>query len=73
MNTFVPHEEWWAGLPKKVVSAGVLFLDENGRVLIVKPTYKDHWQLPGGVIEAHESPASGALREVQEEIGLRWR
>jgi len=30
------------------VAAGVLFRDAQGRVLLVKPTYKDGWDIPGG-------------------------
>jgi 8-oxo-dGTP diphosphatase len=37
----------------------------------VKPTYRDHWSIPGGVIEVGESPRAGCEREVAEEIGLR--
>lgn len=47
-----------------------LFRDEEGRVLIVKPTYKDGWLLPGGSVEADESPHAACRREVLEEIAL---
>ncbi len=57
-------------LPKKVVAAGMLFHDERGRALLVEPTYKPLWEIPGGVVEARESPSAGARREVLEEIGL---
>jgi hypothetical protein len=30
------------------MSAGVLFFDEAGRLLIVEPTYKPNWEIPGG-------------------------
>jgi 8-oxo-dGTP diphosphatase len=36
----------------------------------VKPSYYHHWLLPGGRLEAGESPAEGIEREVKEEIGL---
>ena len=35
------------------------------------PTYKDDWDLPGGVVEVRESPREAAGREVLEELGLR--
>jgi 8-oxo-dGTP diphosphatase len=38
-----------APFPMKYVSAGALFFDEQGRLLIVKPTYKDGWEIPGGI------------------------
>lgn len=51
------------------VAAGVLFRDDAGRVLLVKPTYKDGWEIPGGYVERGESPHSAAVREVAEELG----
>ena len=64
---------WAAGLPRKYMGAGVLITDENQRVLLVEPTYQDEWLLPGGIVEAGESPQVGALREVREELGLTLR
>lgn len=52
------------------MASGVIFFNEAGKVLVVKPSYKDYWSVPGGVIEKNESPRDAALREVREEIGL---
>jgi 8-oxo-dGTP pyrophosphatase MutT (NUDIX family) len=58
-------------LPRIPASAGALFLDESGRVLIVNPTYKAHWTIPGGIMEADgETPWEACRREVREEIGI---
>jgi 8-oxo-dGTP diphosphatase len=57
-------------LPKKRMGAGALIFDENGRFLLVNPTYKDPWEVPGGIVEAKESPAQACVREVGEELGL---
>jgi 8-oxo-dGTP diphosphatase len=51
-------------------AAGALFLDETGRVLLVEPNYKNHWEIPGGLIEVGETPSQGCAREVAEELGL---
>ena len=59
-----------ASLPTKRMAAGVLLFDGAGRVLLVEPTYKDHWEIPGGVVEAGESPRAAARREISEELGL---
>jgi 8-oxo-dGTP diphosphatase len=59
-----------ASLPKKRMGAGALIFDENGRFLLVNPTYKEPWEIPGGVVETHESPAQACVREVCEELGL---
>ena len=58
------------GLPKKRVAAGAIFADGEGRTLLVAPTYKPYWQLPGGVAAADESPLSAATRAVRRELGL---
>lgn len=57
-------------LPRKRVSAGALFLNEQGHLLLVNPTYKPQWEIPGGIVEQDESPRQACIREVQEELGL---
>jgi 8-oxo-dGTP pyrophosphatase MutT (NUDIX family) len=42
----------------------------DGRVLLCQLTYKNDWDLPGGVVEVGESPQLAVAREVQEELGL---
>lgn len=59
-----------SGLPKKRVAAGALFADGEGRTLLVEPTYKPYWQLPGGVADGDESPLAAATRAVRRELGL---
>lgn len=57
-------------MPKKRVGAGVAIVDENLRILLVEPTYKDTWEVPGGMVERDESPREGARRECLEELGF---
>ena len=57
-------------LPRKRVGAGVLLLNPIGEMLLVEPVYKPHWSIPGGVVDADESPWKACQREVFEEIGL---
>ncbi|MDQ7908364.1 NUDIX hydrolase [Phytohabitans sp. ZYX-F-186] len=52
------------------VAAGALFSDQQGRALLVRPTYKEYWDLPGGYVEPGESPRAACLREITEETGL---
>ena len=39
-------------------------------VLLCQLTYKNDWDLPGGVVEVGESPQFAVAREVEEELGL---
>jgi 8-oxo-dGTP diphosphatase len=56
------------------VSAGALIFDRAGRLLILKPTYKSGWTIPGGVMEADgETPWDACRREVREECGIEVR
>ena len=68
---FLDPDTWFAALPGVVVAAGALFTDPAGSVLLVKPNYRDHWTLPGGICELGEPPHLGCAREVREELGLR--
>ena len=56
---------------KPRMAAGVLIRDTDDNVLLVKPTYKDGWDIPGGYVEPGESPAQACSRELVEELGLR--
>ena len=52
------------------MAATAFFRDHAGRVLLVNPSYKDTWDLPGGAVEEDESPHAACRREVLEELGL---
>ena len=72
-NEQMSDTDFHASLPRKVSSAGCLFQDAAQHVLIVKPTYKEGWEIPGGISELGESPRMTAQREVLEELGLEVR
>lgn len=69
---FTPEESaaWLTGLEKRISSACVWLETADGRLLIIKSDYKRHWSVPGGIIDAGETPQQAASREVQEEVGL---
>jgi 8-oxo-dGTP diphosphatase len=51
-----------------------MIFDREGRLLVLKPTYKSGWTIPGGVMEADgETPWQACQREVREECGLEVR
>lgn len=55
---------------RKRVSAKAIIRDQGGRILLVNPTYKEHWDLPGGMAEANEPPRAALAREVAEELAV---
>ncbi|WP_244929291.1 NUDIX hydrolase [Nocardioides sp. W7] len=57
-------------LPRKRAISQLLMRDESERVLLCQLTYKQDWDLPGGVVEVGESPQVAVGREVEEELGL---
>ena len=63
-------EEYHRTLPKKQVGTAVLFFNNDGEILVLKPSYKDSWLVSGGSCDEDESPLDCAVREVSEEIGL---
>jgi ADP-ribose pyrophosphatase YjhB (NUDIX family) len=55
---------------RKRVGVDALIRDERSRILLVDPTYKPGWDLPGGMVEANEAPEDALARELHEELGL---
>lgn len=48
----------------------MLVQDRDGGVLVLRTTYKDHWEIPGGGMEPNETPRQTAEREALEELGV---
>lgn len=65
------NKKWQASLPKKKVAVKVILKSDKGNILLVKPDYKDTWQMPGGGVEEFEDPKMAAVRETEEETGVR--
>ncbi len=57
-------------LPRKRAISQLLVRDADTRVLLCRLTYKQDWDLPGGVVEVGESPQHAVAREVEEELAL---
>jgi RimJ/RimL family protein N-acetyltransferase/8-oxo-dGTP pyrophosphatase MutT (NUDIX family) len=57
-----------AALPTKRVIAQGLIRNNANEILLCELTYKQEWDLPGGVVDPHESPAQAVIREVREEL-----
>ncbi|WP_433422685.1 NUDIX domain-containing protein [Microtetraspora malaysiensis] len=65
-----PDLAFIAGLVRVRAAAGALFRDDDGRVLLVRPTYKATWDIPGGALEPDESPLAACVRELREELSI---
>ncbi|HEV7825717.1 MAG TPA: NUDIX hydrolase [Mycobacteriales bacterium] len=58
--------------PNYTVGSVVLLRDGGGALLLLRqPPGGDGWSLPGGLLDRFEHPAAGALRELEEETGVR--
>ncbi|WP_028924560.1 NUDIX domain-containing protein [Pseudonocardia acaciae] len=51
------------------IAAGALFVDGD-RLLLVRKTYGNRWDIPGGYVDRGESPRVACRRELMEEIGI---
>ncbi|MDR7319878.1 MULTISPECIES: NUDIX hydrolase [Catenuloplanes] len=52
-------------------TAALITESGTGKILLVKPVYKDVWAWPGGYLHAGEYPHDGCARGLEEELGLR--
>lgn len=59
-----------AGLPTKRAIAQGLIRNDAGKILLCELSYKNEWDLPGGVVDPHESPAHAVVREIREELDI---
>ncbi len=59
-----------AASPSYTLGAQARIEREDGRVLLVKAAYRWRWGMPGGLMDAGESPEEAVIREVKEETGL---
>ncbi|HYF04565.1 MAG TPA: NUDIX hydrolase [Patescibacteria group bacterium] len=73
MSNFIPQEQWFKSIPKKFIASSTLLFNFQGKMLILRTTYKEGWWLPGGVCEEGESPSAAAIRETAEEVGVQLK
>lgn len=59
--------------PSYRVAVAAIILDEQGRILLCKHTYRKArpWGIPGGSLEYGEDPEEAISREIFEETGLK--
>jgi 8-oxo-dGTP pyrophosphatase MutT (NUDIX family) len=54
----------------KTVGVRAIVVNRDGKVLLLRHTYRDGWHLPGGGVERGESPEAAIIREVREEANI---
>ena len=52
------------------VSLKAVVINDEGKVLIVKETDRDWWDIPGGGLDHGESIKEALIRELHEEVGF---
>ena len=69
-KSFVPPEQYYAGLARVRQGAGALITTPDGRVVMYDVTYRDYLELPGGAVEVGEAPPAACTWECREELGV---
>lgn len=64
------YKKYIESLPKKRMGAGIIIRNKEKKILMLKPSYKETLEIPGGVVEKNESPYQACKREVKEELGI---
>jgi 8-oxo-dGTP diphosphatase len=59
----------------RIQLAGCVMLDDYGRILLLhrNTPKRTQWELPGGKVEPDELPEQAAVREIDEELGVKVR
>jgi 8-oxo-dGTP diphosphatase len=56
--------------PSFSVGAICVIERQDGRLLVVRHSYRERWGFPGGLLKRGEEAAVGACREAREEVGI---
>jgi ADP-ribose pyrophosphatase YjhB (NUDIX family) len=74
----IRNKDYYQSLPKKRLAIGALIFYRE-QLLILKPTYTQdpldqplvrNWILPGGIVEAEESPEEALRREIKAQLEI---
>ncbi len=60
---------WWF-VRRPHTRGAVVAVWHDGRVLLVRSSYRPAYGLPGGFVNAHEASRDAAVRELAEEVGI---
>lgn len=62
---------WWRINRGMTLGVRCLAHDEQGRIALIRHSYRPGWFLPGGGVESGETLMEAALKELAEEAALR--
>lgn len=57
-------------MPTHIVAAGGIVVNLDGKILLVRNSYRGIWEYPGGQVEVGENLIEGLQREIREESGI---
>lgn len=57
-------------MPTHIVAAGGVVVHPDGKILLVKNSYRGIWEYPGGQVEVGENLIEALQREIREESGI---
>jgi 8-oxo-dGTP diphosphatase len=59
--------------PRPAFTVDIIII-QSGKILLIKrghPPYEGKWALPGGFMDMNETPEQAAIRELEEETGVK--